>query len=224
MRVYYLFIVFTFTFLQSIAQKGKDSNAKISVKNKFEEFQKNINASQLNKDSILSQMQQLSNEKFRTELALEKDRQRELEDNNYDMRHRWRSFDFQFTASILIFIMVIIIVACGLVFSAWQFRIAVKQMNVKEAVVKAVALPKDAATGDDPKNQQAPIAAPAYDMLKSQLEVSSAGIKVNSSLLGVIILVLSIVFFYFYLIYVYPIKYLPKQPGPAKDSIGVKSN
>lgn len=42
----------------------------------------------------------------------------------------------------------------------------------------------------------------------SELEVSLSGIKVSSSVLGVIILVISLVFFYLYLRYVYPISEL----------------
>ncbi len=39
----------------------------------------------------------------------------------------------------------------------------------------------------------------------SQIEASLTGIKVSSSVLGVIILVISLLFFYLYLVYVYPI-------------------
>ena len=41
---------------------------------------------------------------------------------------------------------------------------------------------------------------------RTELEFSKAGIKVSSSILGVIILVISLMFFYLFLIYVYPIE------------------
>ena len=41
--------------------------------------------------------------------------------------------------------------------------------------------------------------------LATQLEVSAKGIVVNSSVMGVIILALSLAFFYLYLVYIYPI-------------------
>ena len=41
---------------------------------------------------------------------------------------------------------------------------------------------------------------------RTELEFSRNGIKVSSSILGVIILVISLVFFYLYLVYVYPIQ------------------
>ena len=41
---------------------------------------------------------------------------------------------------------------------------------------------------------------------KTELEFSKAGIKVTSSVLGVIVLIISLLFFYLYLVYVYPIQ------------------
>jgi lysylphosphatidylglycerol synthetase-like protein (DUF2156 family) len=41
---------------------------------------------------------------------------------------------------------------------------------------------------------------------RTELEFSKDGFKVSSSILGVIILVISLVFFYLYLVYVYPIE------------------
>ena len=46
------------------------------------------------------------------------------------------------------------------------------------------------------------------EMDRSELEISLQGIKVNSSVLGIIILMISLVFFYLYLRYVYPISEL----------------
>jgi hypothetical protein len=42
--------------------------------------------------------------------------------------------------------------------------------------------------------------------LKTDLEASAQGVKVSSPVLGVIILVISLVFFYLYLVYIYPIQ------------------
>jgi hypothetical protein len=40
----------------------------------------------------------------------------------------------------------------------------------------------------------------------TELEISKSGVKVSSPILGVIILVISLAFFYLYLVYVYPIE------------------
>lgn len=42
--------------------------------------------------------------------------------------------------------------------------------------------------------------------MESEMELSHTGIKVRSSVLGVIILVVSLVFFYLYLVHIYPIE------------------
>lgn len=42
----------------------------------------------------------------------------------------------------------------------------------------------------------------------SELELSTSGIKVSTSILGVILLIISLAFFYLYLIHVYPISIL----------------
>lgn len=44
------------------------------------------------------------------------------------------------------------------------------------------------------------------DDSRTELEFSKNGIKVSSSILGVIVLVISLLFFYLYLVYVYPIQ------------------
>lgn len=44
------------------------------------------------------------------------------------------------------------------------------------------------------------------DAKEHSVELSTSGIKVSSPVLGVIILALSLAFFYLYLVYVYPIK------------------
>jgi hypothetical protein len=45
-----------------------------------------------------------------------------------------------------------------------------------------------------------------WNQLESQIELSAAGIKLQSSVIGLIILVVSLAFFYLYLVHVYPIR------------------
>ncbi len=99
-------------------------------------------------------------------------------------------FEFQYWSGIIIFIVVIFIVFLGLGFSAWQFYITMHQIKIKQALILQ----------DKPVDPGDPAAS-----LKSDIEISTSGIKINSSVLGVIIIALSIAFFYLYLLYVYPI-------------------
>lgn len=99
----------------------------------------------------------------------------------YDYRtegfdHRQRVFEWQLLSSRIIFVVVIALVGAGIYFSWLQFRADLKKTD-KEG-----------------------------DRSVSTLEASTTGIKVSSPVLGVVILVISLLFFYLYLQYVYPIE------------------
>lgn len=91
------------------------------------------------------------------------------------LRHRSRVFEWQLVSSKVIFTTVLMLVAAGMVFAAIQFRVGLRR----------------------------PEGAPAD--VPTQVDVSATGVKVSSPVLGVIILVISLAFFYLYLVYVYPI-------------------
>jgi hypothetical protein len=90
--------------------------------------------------------------------------------------HRQRVFAWQLLSSRIIFVLVIFLVLVGVYFSWLQFRLAMKG--------------------------GAPFADRPQD---TTFEASTTGFKVSSPVLGVIILALSLAFFYLYLLYVYPI-------------------
>lgn len=100
--------------------------------------------------------------------------------------YRSRVFEWQLFSSRVIFVVVLLLVACGIYFAAVQFRASLGAMR--------------RATGAGAAD------APAAIPLGTQLEVSAKGVVINSSVLGVIILGLSLAFFYLYLAYVYPIQ------------------
>lgn len=95
--------------------------------------------------------------------------------NNWALKNRIKVIEKQQVFAKFIFVLVIIVVLSGLVFSALQFRNALKHSNKKNTVSDTT------------------------------VKASLAGIEVSSSILGVIILTLSIVFFYLYLTRVYPV-------------------
>lgn len=99
----------------------------------------------------------------------------------YDYRiqgfqHRQRVFQWQLLSSKVIFVVVIFLVLAGIYFSWLQFRADLRK------------------SGD------------GGEQSVSTLEASGKGIKVSSPVLGVIILVISLLFFYLYLQHVYPIE------------------
>ena len=94
----------------------------------------------------------------------------------HGLEHRQRVFAWQYRSSIAIFVVVVMLVSAGIYFAAVQFHHGLRS-------------PKDLATV----------------AMATELEASARGIKVSSPVLGVIILVISLAFFYLYLAFVYPI-------------------
>lgn len=90
--------------------------------------------------------------------------------------HRKRIFKWQLTSSIIIFAMVLLVVISGLVFAAIQFKQGIKPGGGKS------------------------------EELSTEVEVSTKGVKLSSPVLGVIILFISLGFFYLYLVHIYPIE------------------
>jgi hypothetical protein len=105
--------------------------------------------------------------------------------------YRTRVFEWQMLSSRLIFGIVILLVLAGLGFAGIQFYVA---------MVAAVAERHRQERGAAKK----PVASASTD-LASEIGISDKGITVKSSVLGVVILALSLAFFYLYLVYVYPI-------------------
>lgn len=92
-------------------------------------------------------------------------------------KHRQEVFDWQLFSTKVIFVVVILLVIAGIYFSGVQFHNSLKAQKSLET--------KEEIT---------------------ELEASLKGIKISSPILGVIILTISFLFFYLYLIHVYPIQ------------------
>lgn len=92
--------------------------------------------------------------------------------------HRQRVFEWQHYSSIAIFFVVLVLVGVGIYFAAIQFHRELGRAS--------------------PEGKSEPVKS-------TELEASLQGVKVSSPILGVIILVISLAFFYLYLTFVYPI-------------------
>lgn len=112
-------------------------------------------------------------------------------------QHRQRVFEWQLLSSTVIFVVVIFLVLVGLYFSWLQFKADMAKGEGKESADQKA----------DDKSPQKPAPATPNQPV-STIEASTTGIKVSSPVLGVIILVISLAFFYLYLQYVYPIEEL----------------
>ena len=119
----------------------------------------------------------------------------EIEYGIANYHHRQKVFNWNHTSSVVIFWVVISIVAVGLFFSGVQFYISLKRGN---------------ATSDEHKS------ASNSPESVTEFEASLSGVKIRSSILGIIILVISLAFFYLYLIHVYPVS---ETRTPANSNI-----
>ena len=93
--------------------------------------------------------------------------------------YRMKVFHWQARSTVIIFYTVLLLVFAGILFSGIQFY-------------KSLRMPKESGL--------------QADQPLTEFEASTSGIKVSSPVLGVIILVISLAFFYLYLVYVYPIQ------------------
>ncbi len=97
----------------------------------------------------------------------------------FGLRHRQQSLQWNLNSGIIIFWCVIILVFAGIAFAGVQFY---KSMYRAKGNI------------DDPNLN-----------LNTAFEANLQGFKVTSPVLGVIILLISLMFFYLYLVYIYPI-------------------
>lgn len=100
------------------------------------------------------------------------------------LRHRGRVFAWQLFSSRLIFVAVLLLVLAGVYFAAVQFHVDLRRLP---------AQPGENSEGEKKES-------------RTEFSASLEGIKVSSPVLGVVILVISLAFFYLYLIYIYPIE------------------
>jgi hypothetical protein len=106
----------------------------------------------------------------------------------FGLDHRKMAFEWNLLSSKITFWVVIILVFTGIIFAGIQFYVALKGNANKKLTSLGEASSETA------------------QFLKTELEAGTQGIKISSPVLGVIILVISLLFFYLYLAYVYPIQ------------------
>lgn len=133
----------------------------------------------------------------------EQDDLKQIEYNN----DRWQKvFGLQYIMSIVIFIMVILIVVAGLYLSYKQFEFTHEMLRKHHDTKKAVISQGPGSTATITDATAAPQAETDIALTGStNFEISKDGIKINSAVIGLIILAMSIAFFFLYLEFVYPI-------------------
>lgn len=110
-----------------------------------------------------------------------------LEYRKTGYQHRRAVYRWQFVSTIVTFVTVLIVVFTGLYFSYLQFTDGGRRWARK--------------TKADEASPTAPVISTA-----TTFKANLSGVEVSSNVMGLIILVVSIVFFYLYIAFVYPIK------------------
>lgn len=145
-------------------------------------------------DSMLLLNYQAQREYFTASITLN---QLQAEVNRHKIRmlyYRERRLEWHAVASNIIFFVVIIIVLAGILFSGIQFY---------KSLIKQKSRARLSASSPVPEVQK--------------ISLSLKGIELSSSVLGVVILVISIAFFYLYLAIVYPINDLDGLPKTTAE-------
>lgn len=110
-----------------------------------------------------------------------------LKYREFAMKNVKQVFNWHYYSSIMIFILVVSIVVMGLYLSYRQFRLQEWVTQHSDSKKVPVVKSEDGST---------------------TFEVGKDGIKINSAVIGLIILTISLAFFFLYLKYVYPIQML----------------
>lgn len=116
------------------------------------------------------------------------------------LQHRSNTYSWQLVSSKIIFVVVILLVFVGLYFSWLQFRLSLQPRPTAVSAMTAGTKPEEA--------PGTALTQSAVVMAVTEISAGRDGIKVSSPVLGVIILVVSLLFFYLYLVYIYPISEL----------------
>ena len=110
-----------------------------------------------------------------------------LEHIQFTEKHQQRTFMWQYYSGIFLFVMVVVIVLMGLLLSFKQFQLTAEQVryNLKTSKEERVVIETGGST---------------------TMELSQTGMKINTAVIGLAILFLSLAFFFLYLKYVYVIE------------------
>ncbi len=147
--------------------------------------------------------------------------------DEFILKDRMWVYNWQNVSTVIIFIMVLAVVIMGLILSYKQFAFTNEMIRKHHEAVTAT--PQKASgtkvtttaagteiqqTDNDEQASTTKVQILANDGDFQQpvntFEVSKDGVKINSAVIGLIILVVSIVFFFLYLQFVYPIHEVPK--------------
>ena len=122
-------------------------------------------------------------------------------------KQRQSDFDFQLFSTKVILFMVVLLVLAGVTFAGLQFWYALVKLPTNQTREPA---PAELTTASAEKQSKEIVRSPPTPIagmdFASDVEVSMTGFKVKSSVLGLLLVLISMGFFFLYIRYVYPIQ------------------
>jgi len=142
----------------------------------------------------------------------------EFEHNVWALEYRQRAYEAHHRYTMWVFILVCALVVLGMYLSLRQFNLDERRKLALIDTLQARLNRLLAKQGKESEHATDDAVALEGDSSSSQLEISASGVKVSSPVLGVIILVVSMGFFYLYLKTVYPIQETAAEPSTVQPA------
>jgi hypothetical protein len=134
------------------------------------------------------------------------------------LKQREKIYEWQFWTGIVVFIVMIGIVVAGISMSwlqFWAYYRQLRQLTLREVRTNAIAttaVPSVEGVGgksEVPSNQSEAATAGQTELTKQlsqNIKLSATSLEITTPIVGIIILALSLAFFFLYLHFVYPIQ------------------
>ena len=121
----------------------------------------------------------------------------------WSYRNAKQAYEWQDISTVVIFIVVFLLMVAGVVFSWIQFREGMHNHPLQAVASSVSTIAQPALSSGNGIHTASEVSIEKSAV--TEVSASPHGVKIASSTLGVIILVISMCFFYMYLSYVYPI-------------------
>lgn len=214
-----IFIIFCIAlFLLPSSSKAKNStdhttNSAPALNLQFDKFKETVDSNTTNDGGTSSNQKNISVQDSNDKLSVDINSY-----NSWTFMDTEKTLEWQHIETKVIFCLVVLIVTLGLLLCILQFYM---DYLSKYGLTAAKAQPHDKTHAIDSKAEPAPTTSDPHPEVEKHIEqkqsttinASKDGIQISSPVLGVVMLALSLAFFYLYLRNVYPVNEVPGTSG-----------
>ena len=178
----YFFLIILICPIVSVSQENESLKTDKGIVNRFEKSMEDQIENEKIKSDYIPEIVDIVFQDEQAKKAMFTSLKSYYEYHTIGFNHRKEVFAWQLFSAKIIFFIVIFLVLVGIYFSWIQFHITMEEKKVDK-------------NSESQKSDE-----------RTEIGISPKEIRVSSPVLGVIILVISLLFFYLYLIYVFPIE------------------